>query len=125
MGTDGNIHNVSLSNDVIQPGETRTLTLTLTKQMTADNTGNSINTAEIARASNNLSLSDEDSTPGNQTSGEDDISTAELVISIRTGLVATSIITIITVLIIGSLIIYIIYKKRGGNKNEKNKFKIN
>ena len=112
MGTDGNIHNVSLSNDVIQPGETRTLTLTLTKQMTADNTGNSINTAEIARASNNLSLSDEDSTPGNQTSGEDDISTAELVISIRTGLVATSIITIITVLIVGSLIIYVIYKKR-------------
>lgn len=114
MGTDGNLHNVTLANTVINPEETKTLTLTLTKQMTTENTGMSVNIAEIAEAKNELSIPDEDSTPGNRKDGEDDISKAELVISIKTGMVVISIsISIVLALIIMA---YMIYRKRKGGK---------
>lgn len=42
ISTDGNLHNTSLTNDVIDVGETKILTLTLTKTMTENNTGTTV-----------------------------------------------------------------------------------
>ena len=85
QNTNNELCSKALSNEIIKPGESKTLTLTLMKNMTQNNTGTTINTAEINMASNNYSMQDIDSTPGNKVDGEDDMSTAEVIISIRTG----------------------------------------
>ena len=110
MGTDGNVHNMSLSNTLIKPGETQEVKLTLIKQMTAGNTGITYNIAEILEDSNDLRVKDEDSVPGNRKDGEDDISSAELLVSIKTGLFTISI-SIFIIAILG-IIGYVIYRER-------------
>ena len=118
ISTDGNLHNTSLTNDVIDVGETKILTLTLTKTMTENNTGTTVNTAEIAKASNELSIPDKDSTPGNKVQGEDDMSTAEVIISIRTGLAFTiGTIVVIIILAVGGTVIYTIKRKEANHEN--------
>ena len=99
-------------------GETKILTLTLTKTMTENNTGTTVNTAEIAKASNELSIPDKDSTPGNKVQGEDDMSTAEVIISIRTGLAFTiGTIVVIIILAVGGTVIYTIKRKEANHEN--------
>jgi len=85
--TSGNgiIYNSSLANTLIQPGETKEVTLTLTKKMTAENLGLYNNTAEIYEAYNDLGLEDMNSTPGNKVSGENDMSSADVLITVKTG----------------------------------------
>ena len=103
-----NIYNNSLANTKLQPGESKEVTLTLTKQMTENNTGTITNIAEISSSYNEQGLKDADSVEGNRAQGEDDMSQADLIISIKTGeIVATVglIITIITVLALGSFVI--------------------
>ncbi len=85
VGEDGKIHTRALEADLIQPGETREVLLILRKRMTETNAGNTNNTAEIYEASNELGIEDIDSTPGNENQREDDISSADVVISIKTG----------------------------------------
>lgn len=110
--TDGNVYSKKLMNDVINPGETKTLTLTLTKFMNQKNMGTIINTAEINNASNNLAINDIDSVPGNKVNEEDDISTAQTIISIKTGgIIIYTILGIIMLILIG-LILYLIIKKQ-------------
>lgn len=96
---------------MINPGETKTLTLTLTKTMNLDNTGTSINTAELNKVSNNYSLQDIDSTPGNRQTGEDDMSTAQLIISVKTGSPVMYISLIIIIIGIISVGVYLIKKE--------------
>ncbi len=106
--TNGRLYNQSLTNEVIQPGETKVLSLTLTKTMSADTTGTIRNTAEIGASSNDLGQADRDSTPGNKQENEDDISSVEVIVSVSTGamtIMVTSITIIIGLLFI-SLIIY-------------------
>ena len=79
--------------------------------MTQDNTGRIINTAEIGTADNEYALQDIDSTPGNKKDGEDDISTAELIISIGTGSTVLYISLIFAVIVIIGVGIYFINKK--------------
>lgn len=107
----GNIYNASLANTLIQPQQTKELTLLLTKKMTGDNTGIINNTAEIQEAYNDLGLEDIDSRPGNKVQTEDDISSADAAIGIKTGeiyIYITLIISIVGVLGVG---IYLINKK--------------
>ena len=85
VGTDGNIYSTSLANTLIQPGETKTIRLVLTRRMTGENTGTVVNTAEISQTYNEYGLDDGDSTPGNRQDGEDDISTATTLITMGTG----------------------------------------
>lgn len=116
--TDGkDIRNITLANEIIYPGQTKTVTITLIKTMTQNNAGTAVNTAEIAKASNEQSIEDIDSKPGNNASNEDDISTAELIISIRTGL-GIAIGVIVTVVLVGLTItaVIIIKKRRGENE---------
>jgi len=118
MSTDGYLYNSSLANQKLEPGSTRTVSLILIKTMTANNTGLVVNTAEIQKANNDLSIKDIDSTPGNRVQGEDDMSTAEVIISISTGMEMTITILIIVLLII--IGIGIIYKFR--RKEENNEY---
>lgn len=98
---DGNVYNASLSNTLLNPGETKELTLILTKKMTANSTGNINNVAEIYEATNDLGLKDYDSTPANKVQKEDDISSADVILGIKTGEIYVYI--LITVLSIGIL----------------------
>ena len=85
VGSDGNLYTTALANTLIQPGESKTVTLTLTRKMTGENTGTVVNTAEITKAYNEYGLEDGDSTPGNKKDGEDDISTATTLLAMNTG----------------------------------------
>lgn len=111
QSTKGELYTKELSNQMINPGETKTLTLTLTKTMNLDNTGTSINTAELNKVSNNYSLQDIDSTPGNRQTGEDDMSTAQLIISVKTGSPVMYISLIIIIIGIISVGVYLIKKE--------------
>ena len=85
LGTDGNAYNTSLANTIINPGETKTITLVLTRKMTGENTGTVVNTAEISKSYNEYGLEDGDSVPGNKKDDEDDISTATTLLTMNTG----------------------------------------
>ena len=84
----GVLINKSLSNQNIGPGESKEITLILTKTMNGENTGTFTNAAEIGSSSSSFEgMKDSDSTPGNHNEGEDDYSEAELIIGVSTGLV--------------------------------------
>ena len=85
VAENGTIYNSSLANALINPGETKVVTLTLTKKMTENNLGLYHNEAEIYEAYNDLGIEDVDSTPGNKVSNEDDISSADVLITVKTG----------------------------------------
>lgn len=106
--SDGNLYNTELSKVEINPGETKEVTLVLRKKMTEDNTGTINNRAEITEVSNLSNTEDYDSIPGNKVQGEDDISTADVIIGIKTGeIILYTIITIISLTILGIGIYYI------------------
>ena len=113
--TNGQLYNASLANTKISAGQSKTITLTLTKSMTENNTGLTMNVAEIAEDYNELGIKDSNSTPGNKAEGENDMSSAEVLISIRTGGILYISMAII-VLAIGSVTAFIIIKKRKQNK---------
>ena len=118
QGMDGYLLNRELTNSIIQPGETKAVKLTLSKAMTASNTGTAINVAEINKTSNQTSSEDIDSIPGNKDEKEDDISSAELIISVGTGRVLMNTIIIFISIIIIGLVIFFINKKILNNKKE-------
>ena len=110
-GKDGTIYNASLANTIINPGESRELSLILTKSMTQESFGLITNKAEIYEATNDYGLADVDSTPGNQSTNEDDYSIANVLTGVKTGeavVYITLAITIITIIGVGT---YIIRKK--------------
>lgn len=84
-GKDNNLYSTSLENEIINPGETKEITLVISKKMTGENTGMITNTAEIYEDYNEAGIKDLDSTPGNRAQNEDDISTASALITIDTG----------------------------------------
>ena len=119
-GTDGNIYTTALAEKQLAPGETAKISLVLTKEMTADNTGLVNNLVEIADDYNIYGISDCNSTPLNKAQGENDIGSADVIILIKTGetLVYTSV--IITTIILGIIVVFMTYtrivlkKKKGG-----------
>ena len=111
MGEARNAYNASLANTLINPGETKEVTLVLTKKMTNENTGTINNVAEIYEASNDYGIKDIDSTEANKVQGEDDYSLADVVIGVKTGEVYVYItITLISITMLG-IGIYFINKK--------------
>ena len=101
-----NIYTTSLANEKIKPGESKEVKLIVTKKMNENSTGLIANVAEIAESYNELGLKDVDSTEANQVKGEDDMSTAELILSIKTGQVVATIgitILIVTIVSVGVL----------------------
>ena len=86
LSDNGNVYNASLANEIIKPGESKELTLVVTKKITEDSLGDPINNnAEIYESYNEQGLKDIDSTPGNKAQNEDDMSMADVIFSIVTG----------------------------------------
>ena len=110
---DGNLYNSSLSNTLINPGESKEVTLLLTKKMTQNNLGVYNNTAEIYEAYNEKGIEDIDSVTGNKVSSEDDISYADVLITVKTGeaIIITAII-VATIVLAGVCIGAYIVNKR-------------
>ena len=99
---DGKVTTRQLENTLLQPGETATVKILLTWKNDANNLGLKINTAEISEDYNDHGSKDIDSTPNNKVEGEDDIDTAPVMLSLKTGqdriyyvLIGTILITII------------------------------
>lgn len=110
-GTNGTVYNSSLANTIINPGESKTVTLILTKNMNNDDFGVFSNSAEIYEASNNYGLLDIDSTPGNKASNEDDYSIANVIVGVKTGQAVIYVTLTMVVLIIIATGVYAIRKK--------------
>lgn len=110
------IETKTLANEMINPGESKQIKLILTKNMTEDGNGIINNTAEIAEAYNELGKEDVDSTPGNNQSGEDDISSANVILGLRTGGPITYITLTITIMAIICVGAYEINKRVLKNK---------
>ena len=79
------LYNSSLANEKIMPGESKDIKLTLIKEMTENNIGLVNNTAEMAEDYNQLGIADSNSTTSNNAEGENDMGSADVIISIRTG----------------------------------------
>lgn len=110
-GNDGLLYTTSLENTELQPGETKTVKLVLSKVLTDENTGTVSNTAEIAEDYNIYGVSDLDSMPGNKAQNEDDFDRTDSYLSIKTGEVFIYISVIITtVILVGFAITIIILK---------------
>ena len=104
------IYCTSLANEKLQPGESKEVKLTVIKQMKESNTGLVNNTAEIAESYNELGLKDKNSTEGNKVKGENDMGSADLIISIRTGQVVTTVLLVISSIVILGVAVYFIKK---------------
>ena len=110
LGNDGYIYTTSLKDTLINPGETKELTLILTKQMTETNTGIINNNSEIKEDYNEKGIQDRDSTPGNNAQGEDDISSANVIITVKTGATVIYTIIVFIALIVLAVGIYFILR---------------
>ena len=71
----GDLYTTALSNEIINPGESKTLTLTVTKAMTQNNTGLTDNIAEIDEYYNEAGISEAKNAPGK----------ADVILSVKTG----------------------------------------
>ena len=110
-GTDGNLYSKVFENIELKKGDSKTLKLVLTKEMTSENTGISNNKVEIAEDYNIYGISDTNSTPGNKVQNENDISSADSVILIKTGETFIYISVILTSLLLVGIVAFITYFK--------------
>lgn len=82
----GALYNTSLENTKIEPGQSKEVTLILSVNITDKNIGKLINNnAEIYESYNEQGLEDIDSIPANMLEVEDDMSNADIIISMATG----------------------------------------
>ncbi len=96
-----NVRNNSLANQRLAVGESKELTLTVSKKMTEENTGLINNLAEISEDYNGSGMTDINSTPGNKTQGENDMGSADVIISIKTGgpVLYTSLVVVVMIVL--------------------------
>jgi len=112
-----NLYNKSLANEKINPGEEKELKLILTKTMTENNTGLINNRAELAQTFNEYGLKDINSTENNQIKGENDLGSADVIISVATG--ARTFMNIILIILNIALVIMIVQLRKKKKTNEK------
>lgn len=117
LSENGNIYNASLANEVINPGETKEVTLLVSIRITEDLLDTLDNNAEIYESYNELGLQDIDSTAGNKVTSEDDMSKAEVVVSLVTGKIITYTAIILGVVALLGFGIYEIKKRVLDKKN--------
>ena len=104
------VYCTSLADTKINPGESKDVKLTVIKQMKESNVGLVNNTAEIVSSYNELGLTDINSTEGNKVKGENDMSSADVIIAIKTGQVVATVMLVITTIIILTAAVFIIRK---------------
>ena len=110
-GNDGNLYSKELANQLINPGESKEITLVLTNKVSDTNSSIISNLAEIYEEYNELGITDQDSTVKNQAQGEDDMSSADLVVTIKTGKAVTYTCALIIGLIALAYTVNILRKK--------------
>ena len=105
------IHTTSLSNTRIEPGETKELTLILTKTMTESNTGLTNNKAEITSTSNEQDIDNESKDKGS----------ADVIISVSTGALVGYVGLTLTILVVLCVGAYLINRRisRGEKRGEE------
>ena len=97
----GILKNVSYAGVIIKPGESKTIKLCLTRTLTSDTIGILKNSAEIFKSSSVNGGTDIDSISGNKVESEDDYSSADLIISVKTGaLLYTSIFGLMIIILL-------------------------
>ena len=98
-----------LKDTLLQPGESAEVTVVLTWINSGTNLGLKVNKAEISKDYNDYDTPDVDSTPDNDTWGEDDIDDAPVMLAVKTGNQVAICVAIITgiVAIIGLGVYYI------------------
>ena len=74
-----------LKDTLLKPGESATVSITLTWINNKNNMGEKVNWAEISKDYNEYNSPDIDSTPNNNQKGEDDIDYAPVILSVVTG----------------------------------------
>ena len=94
----------ALEDTLIEPGESKDVTVIFRWIQGKDNLGLKTNIAEISEDYNKEEIPDRDSTPGNKKFGEDDIDTAEVLLAISTGIKNNA----ITYITIGSVILIVL-----------------
>lgn len=98
----GEFINKSKSNLRIEPGESTTLTISATKQMTSDTVGTYINEAKIKSVASISGAQD--------TNSQNDTSNAQIIISISTGIYVYIAIIISILVILISIFVYLVKK---------------
>ncbi len=112
----GVVYNTALENEKLEPGQSKEVTLVLSINITDKNIGKIINNnAEIYESYNEQGLKDFDSIEANKLETEDDISNADIMISLATGKVILYITLAIAIIVLLAFGIYEI-KKRVLNK---------
>lgn len=102
LSKNGNIYNASLANELINPGESKEVDLIVSIKVSENTLGLLENSAEIYESYNEQGLKDIDSSSNNEMAEEDDMSKAEVIISIVTGkLIAYTLITLIVITLLG------------------------
>lgn len=99
----GVLYNISLAEEEILPGEQKEVKIILTKQLEEDSAVSIKNKAEIVETFNEKLIAEDDL--------KDNISEAELIVSVKTGNVKEYVLLIIAILTIIGTSIYIIKKK--------------
>ncbi len=97
-----NLNNISLTNTIINPGETKELELVLTKTMTSSNAG---------LVNNQASIESSYSPEGIDLNDSDDESSADVIIGIKTGGIVSYTVLTLTIIIIICGIAYLVNKK--------------
>ena len=111
-GNDGKLYTKELENTAIGKGESKDVKLVLSIRMNGENNGLFTNTAEIAEDYNKQGIKDVDSTPGNQDLKEDDMSTAEVAIGVKTGETLIYVSLIIAIILTGIAAVLVINKNK-------------
>ncbi len=115
LGGDGNLYTTALKDTTLKPGESKELRLVLIRKMTDENTGLVHNCVEIAEAVNSKGIADVDSTANNRLD-EDDLSYADSIIGISTGLsigvLPIVLVGIVVLILIGFVVWKIIDERR-------------
>ena len=109
--SDGNLVNTSLVTKKLEPGQSAEVSLILTAQNVTKNIENNAEIKEIYNVNN---LKDIDSIENNKDIKEDDYSSAQVIISIKTGIVL-NILKIILILAIIAIMFLVLYKYKGKN----------
>ena len=108
---EGNLCTNALEGTAIAPGETKEINLILTKTKTDGNAELINNMAEINEAYNIYGITDTNSTEGNKNEDENDLGSADFMISIQTGNVISYLAIVIAMIIPIGIAVYIMMKK--------------
>ncbi len=108
----GTVFNTSLANKKIEPGQSQEIKLVLSVNITDKTIGTNINNnAEIYESYNEQGIEDYDSKEANMIETEDDISNADVILSIATGKIIIYVVFTFCIISLISIGIYVIKKK--------------